>query len=150
MSRRVKLEDLTPSQRAKVEAARARYPETLAKVEAARPEIEALAREVLAAETARIEERRPLLETLRKAREAKGLTLADVEERAGLGKAQLSRLETDFRANPTVDTLQRYAKALGLRVNIELVPERKTQVARKESLKKTRAGVKKQVKTTDK
>ena len=70
----------------------------------------------------RIEERRGLLAGLREAREAQGLSLADVEKRAGFGLAQLSRLETDFTANPTVDTLQRYAEALGMKLVIQLVP----------------------------
>ena len=52
---------------------------------------------------------------LKKAREAAGLSLADVAERCGIDKAQLSRIENGQHMNPTVSTLQRYAHALGLR-----------------------------------
>ncbi len=57
------------------------------------------------------------LKRLREERERQGLSLADVEERSGLRRAVLSRLENDDgKANPTVLTLQRYAAALGLTV----------------------------------
>jgi ribosome-binding protein aMBF1 (putative translation factor) len=52
---------------------------------------------------------------LKKAREAAGLSLADVAERCGIDRAQLSRIENGQHMNPTVSTLQRYAHALGLR-----------------------------------
>lgn len=50
---------------------------------------------------------------LKKTREAAGLSLADVAERSGIDKAALSRLENGVHDNPTVDTLMRYAAALG-------------------------------------
>ena len=52
---------------------------------------------------------------LRKAREAAGLSLTDVAERSGIDRAALSRIENGQHKNPTVTTLQRYARALGLR-----------------------------------
>ncbi len=52
---------------------------------------------------------------LKKAREAAGLSLADVAERCGIDRAALSRIATGQHRNPTVTTLQRYARALGLR-----------------------------------
>jgi transcriptional regulator with XRE-family HTH domain len=52
---------------------------------------------------------------LRKAREAAGLSLADVAERTGIDKGALSRIETGQHPNPTVATLCRYAQALGKR-----------------------------------
>jgi DNA-binding XRE family transcriptional regulator len=58
-------------------------------------------------------ELRLALESLKKAREAAGLSLADVAERSGIDKAALSRLENGVHDNPTVDTLMRYAAALG-------------------------------------
>jgi DNA-binding XRE family transcriptional regulator len=58
-------------------------------------------------------ELRLALEALKKAREAAGLSLADVAERSGIDKAALSRLENGVHNNPTVDTLMRYAAALG-------------------------------------
>ena len=105
----VRLEDLSPEKQARVREILTRRPQILAEIEANRPELHAAARVVLAEQMIRIEERRGLLAGLR---EAQGLSLADVEKRAGFGLAQLSRLETDFTANPNVDTLQRYAEAL--------------------------------------
>ena len=58
-------------------------------------------------------ELRLALEALKKAREAAGLSLADVAERSGIDKAALSRLENGVHDNPTVETLMRYAAALG-------------------------------------
>ncbi|AWM40970.1 helix-turn-helix protein [Gemmata obscuriglobus] len=53
---------------------------------------------------------------LKKAREAAGLSLADVAERSGIDKAALGRLENGVHDNPTVDTLARYAAAIGKRL----------------------------------
>jgi len=55
------------------------------------------------------------LKRMRELREEAGLSLADVAERTGMDKAFLSRLETG-QGNPTLDTLARYAAALGKRV----------------------------------
>src|SRR5262249_49709730 len=55
------------------------------------------------------------LKKMRELREAAGLSLADMAERTGMDKAFVSRLETG-QGNPTVDTLARYAAALGKRV----------------------------------
>jgi DNA-binding XRE family transcriptional regulator len=54
-----------------------------------------------------------LLSQLKKEREAAGLSLADVAERTGMDRAAISRLENGRQANPTVETLLRYAAALG-------------------------------------
>jgi transcriptional regulator with XRE-family HTH domain len=58
-------------------------------------------------------ELRILVHTLRRERERQGLRLADVAERSDLDEASLSRLETGALINPTIDTLWRYAYALG-------------------------------------
>ena len=52
---------------------------------------------------------------LEKAREAAGLSLADVAEKSGIDKGALSRIESGQHPNPTVSTLCRYAFALGKR-----------------------------------
>src|SRR5439155_23838815 len=57
-----------------------------------------------------------LLHELKQAREAAGLTLAVVSERTGMDQASLSRLENGRQPNPTVDTLWRYARAVGRRL----------------------------------
>jgi ribosome-binding protein aMBF1 (putative translation factor) len=59
-----------------------------------------------------------LVKELRAAREAAGLSLADLAGRTGMDKAFLSRLETGKQGNPTIDTLARYAHALGKRVEL--------------------------------
>ncbi len=61
-----------------------------------------------------------LLQQLKAAREAKGLSLADVTDLTGMDRSALSKLETGQRANPTVDTLVRYAEAVGKRLVVSL------------------------------
>ncbi len=58
-------------------------------------------------------ELRRLMHLLRTARERQGLSLADIAERTGIDKAALSRLETGKQINPTIDTVWRYAHAVG-------------------------------------
>jgi DNA-binding XRE family transcriptional regulator len=52
---------------------------------------------------------------LRQRREQSGLSLTDVADRSGIDKASLSRLENGFYSNPTINTLSRYARAIGKR-----------------------------------
>jgi DNA-binding Xre family transcriptional regulator len=61
-----------------------------------------------------------LLAQLKAAREAKGLSLADLTERTGMDRSALSKLETGERPNPTVQTLVRYAEAVGKRLVVSL------------------------------
>ena len=61
-----------------------------------------------------------LLTQLKAAREAKGLSLADLTELTGMDRSALSKLETGQRANPTVETLVRYAEAVGKRLVVSL------------------------------
>jgi len=56
---------------------------------------------------------RAYVHQLKIAREAAGLTLADVSNRTGLAVESLSRLETGALTNPTWKTLGLYAKAVG-------------------------------------
>ena len=53
------------------------------------------------------------VDALKKARRNAGLSLSQVAARGGLDKATLSRLEAGQHVNPTLDTLSRYALALG-------------------------------------
>jgi hypothetical protein len=57
-----------------------------------------------------------LLRHLKASREAAGLTLADVSARCGIDQPALSRLENGHTPNPTLDTLWRYAAAVGKRL----------------------------------
>ncbi len=56
---------------------------------------------------------RQVLAALRAERERQGLSLADINERTGIDRAALSRLENNEDANPTLTTLERYAEAVG-------------------------------------
>jgi predicted transcriptional regulator len=60
------------------------------------------------------------LKLLKSERQAQGLSLADVEERTGIGRGALSRLENETEPNPTVVTLTRYAQALGKKLVVSL------------------------------
>jgi DNA-binding XRE family transcriptional regulator len=62
---------------------------------------------------------RPFLAELKQARERAGLSLADIAGRCGIDKAALSRLENGQNPNPTLDTLWRYAAALGKRLLLQ-------------------------------
>jgi predicted transcriptional regulator len=70
---------------------------------------------------ATLDELQELLHQLKAAREAKGLSLAELTELTGMDRAALSKLESGQRANPTVETLVRYAEAVGKRLVVSLV-----------------------------
>jgi hypothetical protein len=70
-------------------------------------------------------------ELLRSRRDA-GLTQAQVAERMGTKPPAVTRLETalaDSGHSPTLVTLKKYAKAVGCRLEIRLVPEKKARRA---------------------
>src|SRR5438309_8057548 len=69
---------------------------------------------------ATLDQLQELLMQLKAAREAKGLSLADLTELTGMDCSALSKLETGQRANPTVETLVRYAEAVGKRLMVSL------------------------------
>ncbi len=64
-----------------------------------------------------------VLQQLKVAREEKGLSLADVTDKTGMDRSALSKLETGQRPNPTVETLARYAEAVGKRLVVTLADE---------------------------
>lgn len=61
-----------------------------------------------------------LMGELKAARESKGLSLADLTELTGMDRSALSKLETGQRPNPTLETLVRYAEAVGKRLVVSL------------------------------
>ncbi|MEW4568882.1 helix-turn-helix transcriptional regulator [Tautonia sp. JC769] len=131
--RQPRLEDLSPESRAKVEAARARArtPEARAEEQAIRqsyvdrPSVRELVDrgdldpEAITAGNVRYALRLAVA-ALKSAREAKGLSLADVAQRSGIDRAALSRLENEHNVNPKLETLGRYAGALGLELTIAI------------------------------
>lgn len=72
---------------------------------------------------------RPFLEHLKQAREAAGLTRGEVSRRSGIDQPALSRLETGDNKNPTLDTLWRYAAAVGQRLVLTTEAIRDTRPA---------------------
>jgi ribosome-binding protein aMBF1 (putative translation factor) len=74
---------------------------------------------------ASLDELEKLFAELKSAREAQGLSLADLTELTGMDRSALSKLETGQRANPTVETLVRYAEALGKRLVVSLADAQK-------------------------
>jgi len=64
------------------------------------------------------------LAAIKSARQAQGVSLAELSRRTGVSKSSLSRLENDPNANPTVTTLMRLAEALGQQITIQLTPSK--------------------------
>jgi predicted transcriptional regulator len=77
------------------------------------------------AEYERIErDEMPMLDTLLAARKEAGLTQAQVAERMGTKATAVARLESALlsgKHSPSISTLQKYAKALGKRLDVRLV-----------------------------
>lgn len=61
-----------------------------------------------------------IVRQLRETRETAGVSLAELEQRTGIRKSVLSRLENSKAPNPTLATLQRYCEALGKRVSFSI------------------------------
>jgi len=75
------------------------------------------------------------LQVLKRERQSQGLSLAAMEERTGMTKSNLSKLENATAANPTVATLVTYADALGkngLRPREENRRELRVELVRRE------------------
>ncbi len=103
--------------KALTEEERDRHARIRGQVEEEKPELMARGR--------RAEERhnrlREAVGALKATREALGLTLADIKARTGIEKGNLSRLENAPNPNPTIETLTRYADAVGKELVITLV-----------------------------
>jgi DNA-binding XRE family transcriptional regulator len=61
-----------------------------------------------------------MLGKLKKHREAQGLSLSDIADRSGMDRSAISRLENGQYLNPTVDTLYRYAQAVGAEIGFSM------------------------------
>jgi DNA-binding XRE family transcriptional regulator len=107
---------LTPEQQAAVEAIRAR-----SKTERPGPD-ELIDRGELdeLVPHGQFMELRELTVHLRQIRERQGLSLTDVSERSGMTRAAISKIENGWNLNPTLDTLFRYATALGAQVRLSV------------------------------
>jgi transcriptional regulator with XRE-family HTH domain len=134
--RKTRGSDLTPEQRARIEAIRAanRTPEARARQEAIREEYaakpgldELICRgEISPERITTMGAMGALLKAtadVRNSREAQGLSLTEVARRSGLPLPALSRLESGKNPRPTFETLARYAAGVGLEVDV-IVRER--------------------------
>jgi DNA-binding XRE family transcriptional regulator len=99
-------------------------PEEAAKYKQVREQIDAELPELVARHHDRTEAidrlLQGVLQQLKAAREEKGLSLADLTDLTGMDRSALSKLETGQRSNPTVETLVRYAEAVGKRLVVTL------------------------------
>lgn len=111
---RLRLE-LTPEQQATIDEVR----RTLDAKE--KDEIVALARKLRDAKRRGMATLEETLRVLKHEREAQGISLAVMEQRTGMAKSNLSKLENAVDANPTIATLVNYADALGKSLVIKLV-----------------------------
>ena len=109
MKRITRDRQLTPEEAARFQATRAQIAGEL-------PDLMERHHERMAA----LDELHVLLQQLKAAREAKGLSLADLTSLTGMDRSALSKLETGQRENPTVETLVRYAEAVGKRLVVAL------------------------------
>jgi transcriptional regulator with XRE-family HTH domain len=72
-----------------------------------------------------------LLRELLQARQRAGLTQAEVAERMGTKPPAVTRLETalsDNRHSPSIATLKKYARAVGCKLEVHLVPAKATEI----------------------
>lgn len=113
-SNRIQLK-LTPEQQSEIDDVRR-------KLDAEeKAEIVALAKRLRTAKRRGKATLQELLGVLKLERESQGLSLNAMEERTGMAKSNLSKLENAVDANPTVATLMSYADALGKKLVITLV-----------------------------
>lgn len=87
------------------------------------PDIRKRARQKLAAAVQQGIALEHAMAVLKAERLKKGLSLAEMKERTGIERSALSRLENNAEANPTVNTLNRYADAVGKKVLVVLANE---------------------------
>jgi predicted XRE-type DNA-binding protein len=94
----------------------AKYRQIREQIEAEKPEINARIRSQLLA----LSSAQRVFEQLKQVREAKGLSLQDVQNLCGMDAAALSKLERGERENFTIDSVIRYAQALGKQIDFSV------------------------------
>ena len=82
----------------------------------------AMKRQGFAEAYAELELEYQLASQMLKARSRAGLTQGAVAERMGTTKSAISRLESASKHAPSLETLKRYAKAVGCELQVRLVP----------------------------
>lgn len=63
------------------------------------------------------------LKTLKAAREEAGLSLSEMQKRTGIARGNLCRIENLKGSSPTLATLERYARAVGCRIELNIVQD---------------------------
>jgi DNA-binding Xre family transcriptional regulator len=71
-----------------------------------------------------------VLKELREERQRQGLSLADIQTRSGIDRGTLSKLENEEDPNVTMNTLMRYAQAIGKVILVQLDQAAPDPVAR--------------------
>ena len=85
----------------------------------------ALARPDVRREYERLEEEFEILDEILRARAEAGVTQAELAARIGTTQSAVARLETGLgKHSPSIETLKRYASALGYRLQVRLVKGR--------------------------
>ena len=65
-----------------------------------------------------------IIQTIIDARKSTGMTQRQLAEKTGITQADISRLESG-NGNPSLKTLQRLAKGMGMRLKLEFLPAAK-------------------------
>jgi len=106
------------------DAERQQIREIRASVETEKPEIVAQARAFKKARSEAVAQLHEVFALLRSERLAKGISLAELRDRTGIGRSALSRLENEPQVNPTIATMTRVADALGKQIVIQLIDKK--------------------------
>jgi DNA-binding phage protein len=116
---------LTPSQKRQIEKAKAAGQQRLVlRLTESQREIDeefvADIDDLLREEMEQPSEASDIARQLRVAREAAGMSLADVAEKAAMTRQAVLAIESGKNSNPKIDTLNRVAEALGMKLNLSL------------------------------
>jgi transcriptional regulator with XRE-family HTH domain len=99
----------------------------------------ALERADVKAEYDRLDEEFAFLDEFLKARAAAGITQAEIAKRIGTTQSAIARLESGGgRHSPSLATLEKYAHALGCRLELRLVNKLETRITRGRTTRSTR------------
>jgi len=99
--------------RAATDDERSRHEQIRRQIEGELPEIRRRAKQKLKDIETRSIDIRHIVAALKQERLRQDLSLAEIKRRTGIDRSALSRLENTENANPTLNTLARYADAVG-------------------------------------
>ena len=100
--------------------------------------VRALKRADVKSEYDKLEEEFIFLDEFLKARSSAGITQAEVAERIGTTQSAIARLESGKgKHSPSLATLQKYARALGCRLELRLINETKTTKSEGRTMRST-------------